>query len=55
MLLVLPKVFGSGGALTTFSLIGISIIFSCPTTSCSARPECSRSDMPSTTGSVGFW
>lgn len=26
-LLVLPKVFGSGGALTTFSLIGISIIF----------------------------
>src|SRR3954465_7463390 len=28
MLLVLPKIFGSGGALTTFSLIGISIIFS---------------------------
>jgi branched-chain amino acid transport system permease protein len=28
LLLVLPKVFGSGGALTTFSLIGISIIFS---------------------------
>ncbi len=26
-LLVLPKVFGSGGSLTTFSLIGISIIF----------------------------
>jgi branched-chain amino acid transport system permease protein len=28
MLLVLPKIFGSGGALTTFSLIGISVIFS---------------------------
>ena len=28
ILLLLPKVFGSGGALTTFSLIGISIIFS---------------------------
>ena len=28
LLLVLPKIFGSGGALTTFSLIGISIIFS---------------------------
>ena len=28
VLLVLPKVFGSGGALTMFSLIGISIIFS---------------------------
>ena len=28
ILLILPKVFGSGGALTTFSLIGISIIFS---------------------------
>ena len=28
MLLVLPKIFGSGSALTTFSLIGISIIFS---------------------------
>ena len=28
VLLLLPKVFGSGGALTTFSLIGISIIFS---------------------------
>ena len=28
MLLVLPKIFSSGGALTTFSLIGISIIFS---------------------------
>ena len=28
ILLVLPKLFGSGGALTTFSLIGISIIFS---------------------------
>jgi branched-chain amino acid transport system permease protein len=28
VLLVLPKVFSSGGALTTFSLIGISIIFS---------------------------
>src|SRR3954469_12333425 len=27
LLLVLPKIFGSGGALTTFSLIGISIIF----------------------------
>ena len=27
-LIVLPKIFGSGGALTTFSLIGISIIFS---------------------------
>lgn len=27
-LIVLPKVFGSGGALTMFSLIGISIIFS---------------------------
>src|SRR6476619_5982446 len=28
LLLVLPKIFSSGGALTTFSLIGISIIFS---------------------------
>ena len=28
MLLLLPKLFASGGALTTFSLIGISIIFS---------------------------
>src|SRR6476469_4170417 len=28
ILLALPKIFGSGGALTTFSLIGISIIFS---------------------------
>src|SRR5246500_464227 len=28
ILLALPKVFGSGGSLTTFSLIGISIIFS---------------------------
>src|SRR6516225_2792866 len=28
VLLALPKVFSSGGALTTFSLIGISIIFS---------------------------
>lgn len=28
LLLVLPKIFGSGGSLTTFSLIGISIIFS---------------------------
>jgi branched-chain amino acid transport system permease protein len=28
ILLVLPKVFSSGGSLTTFSLIGISIIFS---------------------------
>src|SRR6476469_2075373 len=28
ILLALPKVFSSGGALTTFSLIGISIIFS---------------------------
>jgi len=28
LLLLLPKVFPSGGALTTFSLIGISIIFS---------------------------
>src|SRR6478735_1416864 len=28
LLLVLPQIFGSGGALTTFSLIGISIIFS---------------------------
>src|ERR1700752_605663 len=28
ILLVLPKIFSSGGALTTFSLIGISIIFS---------------------------
>ncbi|MBR1232821.1 branched-chain amino acid ABC transporter permease [Bradyrhizobium sp. AUGA SZCCT0182] len=28
ILLALPKLFGSGGALTTFSLIGISIIFS---------------------------
>ena len=28
VLIVLPKIFGSGGALTTFSLIGISIIFS---------------------------
>src|SRR3954467_4036855 len=27
LLLVLPKIFGSGGALTTFSLIGIAIIF----------------------------
>jgi len=28
VLLLLPQVFGSGGSLTTFSLIGISIIFS---------------------------
>src|SRR6201987_2085989 len=28
ILLVLPKIFSSGGSLTTFSLIGISIIFS---------------------------
>jgi branched-chain amino acid transport system permease protein len=28
LLLVLPQIFSSGGALTTFSLIGISIIFS---------------------------
>src|SRR6478735_9156232 len=28
VLLVLPRIFSSGGALTTFSLIGISIIFS---------------------------
>ena len=28
VLLVLPQIFGSGGALTTFSLVGISIIFS---------------------------
>src|SRR6478735_9196569 len=28
ILLVLPRIFSSGGALTTFSLIGISIIFS---------------------------
>ncbi|MGE9007799.1 branched-chain amino acid ABC transporter permease [Leptospira interrogans] len=28
ILLALPRLFGSGGALTTFSLIGISIIFS---------------------------
>src|ERR1700748_1325725 len=28
VLLLLPRVFSSGGALTTFSLIGISIIFS---------------------------
>ena len=28
LLLALPKVFGSSGALTTFSLIGISVIFS---------------------------
>src|SRR5215467_12875884 len=28
IVLVLPKIFSSGGALTTFSLIGISIIFS---------------------------
>ena len=28
LLVVLPTIFGSGGALTTFSLIGISIIFS---------------------------
>lgn len=28
LLLVLPKIFSSGGSLTTFSLIGISIIFS---------------------------
>src|SRR4051812_13331450 len=28
VLLVLPKLFSSGGSLTTFSLIGISIIFS---------------------------
>jgi branched-chain amino acid transport system permease protein len=27
-LLLLPKIFGSGSSLTTFSLIGISIIFS---------------------------
>ena len=28
LLVVLPTIFGSGGALTTFSLIGISVIFS---------------------------
>ena len=28
LVLALPRIFGSGGALTTFSLIGISIIFS---------------------------
>jgi branched-chain amino acid transport system permease protein len=28
LLLVLPKIFSSGGSLTTFSLIGVSIIFS---------------------------
>ena len=28
ILLVLPMIFNSGGALTTFSLVGISIIFS---------------------------
>ena len=28
ILLVLPKIFSSGSSLTTFSLIGISIIFS---------------------------
>jgi branched-chain amino acid transport system permease protein len=28
LLVILPKLFGSGGSLTTFSLIGISIIFS---------------------------
>jgi branched-chain amino acid transport system permease protein len=28
LLLILPKIFNSGGSLTTFSLIGISIIFS---------------------------
>jgi len=28
VLLLLPRIFGSGGSLTTFSLIGISIIFS---------------------------
>src|SRR6516165_8256951 len=28
VLLALPKIFSSGGALTTFSLIGVSIIFS---------------------------
>ncbi|MDP1865714.1 MAG: branched-chain amino acid ABC transporter permease, partial [Bradyrhizobium sp.] len=28
VLLLLPKLFSSGGSLTTFSLIGISIIFS---------------------------
>ena len=28
VLLLLPKIFGSGGSLTTFSLMGISIIFS---------------------------
>ena len=28
VLIVLPKLFSSGGSLTTFSLIGISIIFS---------------------------
>jgi branched-chain amino acid transport system permease protein len=28
LLVVLPKIFSSGGALTTFSLIGVSIIFS---------------------------
>ena len=28
LFLILPKVFSSGGSLTTFSLIGISIIFS---------------------------
>ncbi len=27
VLVLLPKIFGSGGSLTTFSLIGISIIF----------------------------
>ena len=28
LLMVLPKIFSSGGALTTFSLIGVSVIFS---------------------------
>jgi branched-chain amino acid transport system permease protein len=28
VLMVLPKIFSSGGALTTFSLIGVSVIFS---------------------------
>ena len=27
LLLVLPRIFSSGGSLTTFSLIGVSIIF----------------------------
>jgi hypothetical protein len=54
ILLALPKIFGSG-ALTTFSLIGISIIFSYPTTSCSAKPDCFRSATRSITALAAFW